>query len=59
LDIIALCLKEKLIFFNNKPVISDVVVSRGSSPDVVKLLAVVSASPLPEQKGTKTFSKIE
>jgi len=36
-----------LIFINNKPVISDVAVSTGCSPDVVKLLAVVSSSPLP------------
>ena len=50
LDIIALWQKEKLIFSNNKPVISEYVVSRGSSADVVKLLAVVSSSPLPAAK---------
>ena len=53
LDIIALWRKEKPIFFDNKPVISNVVVSRGSSPDVVKLLAVVFSSPLPELNAQK------
>jgi len=37
----------KIDFYQSKPVISVVVVSRGCSANVVKLLAVVSSSPLP------------
>ena len=46
-DVIALDKRKNRFFLKNKPVISGVIFSRGCSADVVKLLAVVSFSPLP------------